>query len=249
MIRKGLHVILDIDDVVLDWMDGFKNWLADAHNIILEIPPTGLRYSAIENCFPGLSRSEVFGLIAEFSKSQSFAHLQPYPGTKEFILAIAESGIGINALSSCGTGITEDLRRADLTEYLGWRKDWQFQALPLGASKYDALKDNFADASATMIDDHYGHILSARRAGVNGIWHRSNPDIVFCPIEDQETNEVPTTTWDECGAKLTTLVRLVSPETAKTLADNLESRNDLTRPQPRVKKSASVEMQSPALPF
>ncbi len=254
MAEKKLNVILDIDDVVLNWLDGFKNWLADDQGIIMAIPPTGLRYSAIEQCFQDVSRSEVFRLISEFSRSPSFAHLQPYPGTRSFITAISDAGLNINALSACGDGITADLRRAGLVEYLGWREDWPFRALPLGSSKFDALKNGFASGTGIMIDDHHGHVMSARRAGLDAIWHRSNAHIAFCPVEDKSFNETPTTSWDECGARLTAIVRTISPETATALSESLTRSNTpaprtLTAAPAPVRTFEAAAMRSPSGPL
>ena len=250
MAEKKLNVILDIDDVVLNWLDGFKNWLADDQGVIMTIPPNGLRYSAIEQCFDDVSRSEVFRLIGEFSRSPSFAHLQPYPGTKSFITAIADAGMNVHALSACGNGITEDLRRAGLAEYLDWREDWPFRALPLGSSKFDALKDGFASGTGIMIDDHHSHVMSARRAGLDAIWHRSNIHIAFCPVEDESFNETPTTSWAECGERLTAIVHAISPETATALRENLVNAKG---PSPRtitgsIRAFEAAAMRSPGGP-
>ncbi len=248
MSKQIPDVIFDIDDVVLNWMDGFKNWLADENGIIMTIPPQGLRYSAIEECFHGQSRTEIFALIKDFSTSPSFAHLQPYPGTKEFLDSVANAGINIHALSACGTGITADLRRDGLSEYLGWKTDWPFHALPLGASKFDALKEGFDPNLGVMIDDHFGHVVSARKAGLNAIWHRSNSHIMFCPEEDKSFSETPTNSWQECGQKLVGIVQAISPETAHTLALNLSARPDMTMKQ-SLRTSATAVMPAPSGPF
>ncbi len=146
--------IFDCDDVLLDWIGGFKAFLRDAYEII---PATPEPDSWDMNHWVG---RPALPLIKEFNESEAFGRLLPLPGAVEALRSITGS---ISVITSCGVsgGPVEIRRRENLLSQFGPIFD-KIVCIPLGSEKYEAL--NEFDPSV-WVEDNYKHALAGVFAG------------------------------------------------------------------------------------
>ncbi len=211
----GVSVIFDIDGVVLDWRGGFLSWLNRKHGHDLPRMPLHHSNDLGPSLSPPLSDARYVQMIREFSLSLEFSKLRAFDGAREFIQTIAESGMNICAVSSCGDGLTKSLRLSCLEQEVGWQSEWAFEALPLARSKLESYLALFSAGDVT-IDDHLPNIKDARSIGLSGLWYKADP-YLHTNHGEHTAPEKPITNWSDCAKKLVDAVTLTDRAAAKRL--------------------------------
>ncbi|MDX5369232.1 MAG: hypothetical protein LPL29_07620 [Alphaproteobacteria bacterium] len=147
-----MAVVLDVDDVLLDWFGGFRAWLWMEHGI----SPVGISHPAawdMSDVYPGLGRAKIVGLIRDFNRSDAFGELTPKPYAEDAIAGLRSfyPGERIVALTSSGLHPktvklrAHSLERFDLDE---------LHIVPIGDSKADHLERLFEPGSLYVEDNH-----------------------------------------------------------------------------------------------
>ena len=149
-----MNFIFDCDDVLLDWIGGFKTFMLNTHGIV---PATPEPDSWDMNHWVG---QPALPLIKEFNESEAFGRLSPLPGAVDAVRSIKG---GVAVVSSCGVsgGPVEFRRRENLISQFGPRF-WKIVCIPLGSEK-SAVLDKFEPS--VWVEDNYKHALAGVFAG------------------------------------------------------------------------------------
>lgn len=163
-------VLLDCDDVMLNWLDGFRIYMSK--QLGREICPRGPD-SWFMHKWLGIEEDEVVPHIATFNASRHFGDLQPIDGAVRAVEALAETA-EIHVITSCSADqLTWDMRYENLRQHFGPTFE-SLECLDLGQSKQDALakyegnvvwvEDNLKNA---MLGVELGHRTYLRRTSHN----------------------------------------------------------------------------------
>jgi FMN phosphatase YigB (HAD superfamily) len=93
-----VHFILDCDDVLLDWIRGFRSWLFDTYRITPTAPAPS-SWSLAE--WTGVTESRCRELIAEFNASERFGLLNAIPEAVSAVARLKARGHKLTVLTSC----------------------------------------------------------------------------------------------------------------------------------------------------
>jgi FMN phosphatase YigB (HAD superfamily) len=97
----NLHILLDIDGVVLDWKNGVEKFMHENHPHLID--PNSINELAYDlSTRYGMTREEANQLVWDFHTSPDFSQIQPMPGAVEAIPELRKLGkiIAITACSS-----------------------------------------------------------------------------------------------------------------------------------------------------
>lgn len=175
-----MTILLDCDDVLLDWVSGFRKFASRALAREIEGEPTS--WSMAE--WIGGSDNLVGQLIAEFNRSEAFGELEPVPGAQLVVQQMHEDpDTRLHVITSCSTDpVTVARRRANLERHFGVHTFDSVHCLDLGESKKKLLQA--WRPGALWIDDNYknavlgadvGHRVMIRTRPHNQV-HRANSD-------------------------------------------------------------------------
>jgi hypothetical protein len=128
-----MNLILDVDEVILEWHAAFLEWTALSG---LKLDPAGPSSWDLTDW----AGPEALSLVRQFNTSSSFAQIPFTTGTLEFLEEYQRLGspYPIKLLTSCGVEeATLNARRRNLSAIESFVSECHF--LPLGASKKDQL--------------------------------------------------------------------------------------------------------------
>jgi hypothetical protein len=170
-------VLLDCDDVLLDYIPGIE---AFARENGLSPAPGG------PGCFDlsswlGISATEARRLVARFNEGadSGFDRLPPIPGAVEGVRALREAGMRIRVVSSFSDSPVAIRSRMDnLDRWFGPDAFEGIDALPLGGRKADALKRH---PPSPFVDDLLENVRDAARIGHRGIWMQAHHNAAAFP--------------------------------------------------------------------
>jgi len=150
-----MHIMIDCDDVLLNWIDGFRNWL---QRPTPEHGPTS--WSLAE--WLGVPDDICLNWINEFNASPYFGMLSAVPGAVEAVRALSASGHQLTVLTSCSSDPTiVQRRRMNLRRLFGDSID-RVICLDLGESKREWLN---VLRPGVWIEDNYKNALAGLDAG------------------------------------------------------------------------------------
>jgi len=165
-------VILDCDDVLLDWCDGFSSWMRGAKG--LDLP--GKPHTWDLSHWTGLPAAETRAAVEEFNRSIDFAWLRSIDGAVPALVDLCLKGHPLFVLTSCSAEAkVRDARIENLSRNFGSNilpPDKVF-CLPLGANKQNhlrALRDLYG--SCHWIEDNFHHALDGHAIGHQSIMMR-----------------------------------------------------------------------------
>ncbi len=163
-------LIMDVDDVLLDWIAGFRHHLVQlGYKTHGDLPPS---WDLSDWIVPsvGFQPVSVETLVLDFNSSDSFAQLQPVNGALRTLMLAKSRGFDIVAVTSCSdTGPIVDKRVANLREHFADLIS-SVVCLPLGASKTSIFR-NFPNG--IVVDDRVKNLKAALEVGLN--------TVLFCP--------------------------------------------------------------------
>ena len=153
-------ILLDCDDVLLDWISGFRKFAASKLAYDIEGEPGSWDMSS----WLGISKDLTGWLINEFNSSPDFGRLGPVGGAKRVIQQMHDDpDVRLHVISSCSSASNvAALRRANLIEEFGDVFD-SIHCLDLGQSKLPILRA--FQPGAMFIEDSYKNALMGLEAG------------------------------------------------------------------------------------
>jgi FMN phosphatase YigB (HAD superfamily) len=164
--KTKLILLSDIDGVVVDWFDGYREYLSTMLGIesTNKMPTT----FGMTDVYPQLEKPWEF--IQEYQTSPQYMNLKLFPDVKSTLTKLREIGVEVHFVTSCGTQPqTINMRNEWLSYYLeGLYKDVHF--LNLGEDKFRVLKQ-FAnsDLPVIFIDDQEKMLQAAVDLGYTAV--------------------------------------------------------------------------------
>lgn len=154
-------LILDIDEVILSWTTGFKQWM----HYVKGIPPTGpvASYSMSET-WPEFSSDEIQRMIAEFNESPQFGALPFIDGAIKTVELIRSyrPNYRVIAVTACGRKAVTHLNRLRNLECLGLE---EVHMIGLGESKVKHFTTYAAIGRTVVVEDSPKGLAEAKFAG------------------------------------------------------------------------------------
>lgn len=161
------HFIFDCDDVLLNWMDAFKNYLPSVGFFPDKSGPHTWEMAE----WLGTTKPYARKLMNYFNHTPAFADLAACEGARETVWRLREEGHTCAVLSACG----DDRKVVDARYHnVHMRFDTKFSrafdrisCLPLGASKHQWLaREGKRGIPVVLVEDNFQHALSGVTAGI-----------------------------------------------------------------------------------
>lgn len=157
-----MMVLLDCDDVLLDWIGGFRDWCSAKLGREIAGEPQSWDMSE----WLGVSEEEAKALIAEHNAGPHFGELEAVSGAKEGVATwVATKQIRLHVITSCSSDAeTVARRKTNLQVVFGDVFD-SIHCLDLGQSKLQLLQ-SFRPGSL-WVEDNFKNALLGVEAGHN----------------------------------------------------------------------------------
>lgn len=187
------HIILDCDDVLLDFMPGV---IARANALGIYPCPKGPGSFDLSGWL-GMEKSEMSRFLRDYidDEDSSFGDLPPIPGAVEGVQALKDAGFQISVMSSFSDQKGPHARRmGNLDAHFGSGTFVDLYGLALGSSKYDAL---VRMTPSIFVDDLFKNAEEGLRAGHAPLWMKAHHN-----VHEFDSTEVPAGMrrawdWDE----------------------------------------------------
>lgn len=176
-----MNVLIDCDDVLLDWQRGFRSWLRDIHGI--RPHPSGPTSWQMTGWL-GLPEADCLYLVKQFNASTDFGCLPPIPDAVNAIANLRKDGRLLYVITSCGTDPTTiSMREQNLLSAFG-DVFAEVIGVPLGVSKQTHLatfepsiwvEDNYHNALSGL---HHGHRTFMLRRNHNRYDEANSHDMI-----------------------------------------------------------------------
>lgn len=167
------RIILDCDEVLLNWQRGFRTFLLLSDKLNLDPGPPN--FYGISKWL-GVSKERGNAWMREFIEVEGngFDRLDPVEGAVEAVHAMRARGYSLVVLTSCSDNPrTIERRRQNLIAVFGDVFE-EIRGVPLGASK---LPELMRHEPSMFIDDHPGHIASGEVAGHTSVLMRASTNL------------------------------------------------------------------------
>ena len=192
MRNKMDRILVDCDDVLLNWTEGFKVFLERHKGIKISGTPQTWDLSQ----WTKLSKEKTMALVEYFNQeTEEFGQLTPTKNSELFLGDLHTQGFGISVITSCSDDIDCIKRRQDnLTNVFGDIFE-DIICLPLGVSKGDYLKKF---EPSFWVEDNYHNCVLGKSLGHNGIIIRHDHNRDFeknCHSDLKWTND-----WHEINS-------------------------------------------------
>lgn len=128
-------IVLDCDDVLLDWREGFMRWMKTLRGI--ELDPNGPRSWNMDKWVG----EPAMPFVVDFNKSMTFANLKPMYDARKAVASLYAAGYKLHVVTSCGasSSLTARWRERNLDACFGDVFS-SLTCLDMGQSKQEALK-------------------------------------------------------------------------------------------------------------
>lgn len=172
-------ILLDCDDVLLDWLGGFRMYMQGLLGRELdEKGPDSWDMSE----WLGVPNDEVVEHIKEHNAGHQFGSLLPVPGAVEAIEVLSQTS-DLHVLTSCSSDQqTWDMRYQNLREHFGPRFD-SLTCLDLGQSKRDELAKY--DGNVVWVEDNLKNAMLGVELGHRTYMRRTSHNRVLEPTSDK----------------------------------------------------------------
>lgn len=162
------HFIFDCDDVLLNWLEGFKDFLPEVgFHPNLEGP-----YTWDMSEWLGTTKAYTTNLVNQFNRRPEFARLSPCANAKETVWRLKDQGHTCSVLSACG-----DDRKIIESRYHNLHMKFDkphrphaftsLTCLPLGSSKHQWLVREAKRSTAVIfVEDNFQHAMAGVTAGL-----------------------------------------------------------------------------------
>lgn len=177
-----MNIILDCDDVLLDWIKRFRLFATD--RLGRELPEAGPGSWRMSEWL-GVDDDMALVLIVEFNASHHFAFLEPVEGAQEVIAHLARKHT-LHVVTACASDPeTIERRELNLERHFGRVFD-SVLCLDLGQSKAAALR---GFPPGIWIEDNYKHAVAGVHAGHRTLLRRRPHNFSL------EAESIPEITW------------------------------------------------------
>ena len=144
------YILLDVDEVLLKWIDSFRQYLIASHKFKLKNIPWDWSLTDWLKC----DEAEVRRLVHLFNHtSKEFGRLEPCDGAIDGIKSLISMGFTLVAITSCSSRARTISRRVKNLQDIFGDIFEDIICLELGASKTDYLKQ-YPRGSIWIEDNH-----------------------------------------------------------------------------------------------
>lgn len=162
---KDKIILTDCDGVLLDWREGFLEWLPDHISDTLAVDALG--QENFNNAFD-YDQRHIDDLAHEFNESDAIKSLKPWRDAVEYVPRLADLGFVFHAYTAMGTKeVSHRLRAYNLYTLFGDCFD-VLQCLPVGSSKRFML-EQYQGSGLFWIEDHIGHAQDGHALGLKSV--------------------------------------------------------------------------------
>ncbi len=172
-----MNILLDVDDVLLEWRKGFEEYLIKSLPITYKKIIDG--YETIDVALL-TGDTIVMSPALEFNEILEFSQLKPIDNAVKYVRQLHEDGFKMSCITACGTKkITRKLRKYNLDRYFGDIFE-NIEHVNIGETKRYILQqykkafwveDNLLNC---MIGESIGHIPIL----MNKPYNQSNDDVI-----------------------------------------------------------------------
>lgn len=155
--KKNKRVVLDCDDVLLNWSAGFKRFIERETSYRQQI--TEKSVISVDSQY-NISTAEGLEWVDKFNTSVAFGELEPTPGARQAIQWLLADDFDIFCITACGVDIATKLyRRRNLDYVFGLHTFKEIIFVPGGHSKVEYLS-NFP--GCYFVDDALSNVEAAK---------------------------------------------------------------------------------------
>jgi phosphoglycolate phosphatase-like HAD superfamily hydrolase len=168
---QASDIIVDCDEVLLNWSDGFAGYCAD--RLGRSLHPDGPAGWDMRSWLGLDDPEEVNKLVAAFNSGDQgrFARLTPYQDAVRALQALAEAGRNIHVVTSCSSDpVIAGMRRDNLQQAFG-SIFGHIECLDIGAPKGPVLE---SFAPAVWVEDNHANAIAGAAAGHDAFLIRRN---------------------------------------------------------------------------
>jgi 5'(3')-deoxyribonucleotidase len=103
------NIIVDVDDTLLKWIDGFTNYLRIEHDLVLD--PRDIKEWELSH-WTGMSQDETYNAVQHFNRTdRTFANLKPLDDSQDIINNLHLASNKLTVITCCGNSCLTRLRR------------------------------------------------------------------------------------------------------------------------------------------
>lgn len=186
-------ILLDCDDVLLNWIAGFRTYASKKLGWEIEGEPTNWDMG----CWVGTPSEVATELIREFNDSKAFGQLYAVEGAQEVIAQMhANPDVRLHVITSCSSDAeTVQMRRANIEREFGVGTFDSIHCLDLGEPKVKLLRA--WAPGALWVEDNYKNALMGVEAGHIVLMRERPHNAEFRCIKDDRVTWF--THWREVG--------------------------------------------------
>jgi len=195
-----LQILLDCDDVLLNWIGGFRQYAATR----LQRTVTGDPDSWQMGAWLGTTDEVALELVEEFNASVHFSRLVSVDGSQDVVYQwMLDPDVRLHVITSCSSDRqTVKLRRSNIARVFGEDTFDSIHCLDLGQSKLKILQS--WKRGAVWVEDNYKNALLGAEAG-HSVFIRKRPhNAEFQDLHDDRL------TWFETWEQLEELIDALS---------------------------------------
>lgn len=151
------RILLDCDDVLLDWSTGFKHWMENSlgHKQVIN-ESTHFTIGSQYN----MPIDEGLKLVDDFNTSFRFGLLDPTPGARRAVERLLVDDYEIHVITACGTNPTTKINRLRNLDFcFGMRAFKSVIIVEGGQTKVPYLKDF---DGCFFVDDSMSNVKAAK---------------------------------------------------------------------------------------
>lgn len=177
-------ILLDCDDVLLDWIGGFRKYMT----VILGRPIIGTPDSWNMGEWLGIPDDEVMYHIKAHNSGPCFGMLEPVAGAVEAIEALAETA-ELHVITSCDSSeAVHNMRLANLQEFFPPVFS-SLTCLDLGHPKTEALSKYKGESDVVWVEDNLKNAMMGVELGFRTYMRRTAHNT------PQEADSARSITW------------------------------------------------------
>jgi len=191
------QIIFDCDDVLLNWIGGFRQYAATR----LQHTVTGEPQSWNMGEWLGTTNEVAFELVEEFNASIHFGRLEAVDGAREGMedLRMYIPNVRFHVITSCSSEpTTVHLRRDNIENQFGARTFDTIHCLDLGQKKTKLLQAWRQDA--IWVEDNYKNALMGAELGLKTYIRKRPHNAEFQELHDDRL------TWFDEWSELTEML-------------------------------------------
>lgn len=167
-----LSVVTDVDGVLLDWFDGFDQWMINDKRVKVDHSTLPSMYDLTDKYH--VTSEQIVGYITEFNSSEKFGHLKPVHGALEYFMPLLNDNSMVWRWLSSGSIKSKEIqcmanRYSNLQDAFG-SGFVDGLLLPMRESKVPYLKHlQTTDDHLVFIEDSLSHAMEAVKLDIKTI--------------------------------------------------------------------------------